>query len=232
MGHSLEWLFYMVKIPKIIKRLFFNQIWNIPNTENAVYLTFDDGPNPEITEKVLEILSKHQIKATFFCIGDNVRKHPEIFKKIISENHAIGNHTFNHLKGWKTSTQTYIENTVLCEEELLKFQVSNSKSQSEHLKLDTGHSKLFRPPYGKITPWQSYKLRKLGYKIIMWDVLSKDYDVNLTPEICYENVIKNVTSGSIIVFHDSVKAQKNILNSLDKTIETLKSKGFNFEKIA
>ena len=208
----------MVKIPKIIKRIFFNQIWNFPNTENTIYLTFDDGPTPEITGKILEILAKHNIKATFFCIGDNVRKYPEILQKIISEKHSIGNHTFNHLKGWKTSTENYIENTILCEEELLKFEIKNTK--------------LFRPPYGRITPWQSYKLRKIGYKIIMWDVLSKDYDITLNPEICYENVINNVASGSIIVFHDSVKAQKNIFNSLDKTIETLKSKGFNFEKIA
>lgn len=211
--------FNMIKIPKIIKQLFFNQIWSFPNTDNTVYLTFDDGPTPEITEKVLEILEKHNIKATFFCIGDNVRKHPEIVQKILSKQHSIGNHTYSHLKGWKTSTKTYINNTEACELKLNSlFNISNSK--------------LFRPPYGKITPLQSYKLRKLGYKIIMWDVLSKDYDVNLSPETCYENVVNNVTSGSIIVFHDSVKAQKNILNSLDQTIETLKSKGFNFEKIA
>lgn len=216
---SLNGFFYMVKIPKIIKQLFFNQIWSFPNTDNTVYLTFDDGPTPEITEKVLEILEKHQIKATFFCIGDNVRKHPEIVLKVLSKQHSIGNHTYSHLKGWKTSTKNYINNTEACEIKLNSlFNISNSK--------------LFRPPYGKITPWQSYKLRKLGYKIIMWDVLSKDYDVNLSPETCFENVVNNVTSGSIIVFHDSVKAQKNILNSLDKTIETLKSKGFNFEKIA
>lgn len=209
----------MTKIPKILKLLFFNQVWNLPNTDNKVYLTFDDGPTPEITEKVLEILERHHIKATFFCIGDNVRKYPEIVQKIISKHHSIGNHTYSHLKGWKTSTKTYISNTEACEIKLNSlFKIRNSK--------------LFRPPYGKITPWQSYKLRKLGYKIIMWDVLSKDYDATLSPENCYENVVKNVTSGSIIVFHDSVKAQKNVLNSVEKTIEALKSKGFNFEKIA
>ncbi len=209
----------MTKIPKILKLLFFNQVWNIPNADNTIYLTFDDGPTPEITVQVLEILEKHHIKATFFCIGDNVRKYPEIVQKIISKEHSVGNHTYSHLKGWKTPTKTYISNTEACEIKLNSlFKIHNSK--------------LFRPPYGKITPWQSYKLRKLGYKIIMWDVLSKDYDVSLSPETCYENVINNVTSGSIIVFHDSVKAQKNVLNSLDKTISTLKSKGFNFEKIA
>jgi peptidoglycan/xylan/chitin deacetylase (PgdA/CDA1 family) len=211
--------FFMIKVPKIIKLLFFNQVWNIPNTENTIYLTFDDGPTPEITERVLEILDNHHIKATFFCIGDNVRKHSEIVQKIISKQHSVGNHTYSHLKGWKTPTKTYISNTEACEIKLNSlFKIRNSK--------------LFRPPYGKITPWQSYKLRTLGYKIIMWDVLSKDYDASISAEKCYENVIKNVSSGSIIVFHDSHKAKENVLNSLEKTIETLKRKGFKFEKIA
>lgn len=211
--------FFMIKVPKIIKHLFFNQVWDIPNSENTIYLTFDDGPTPEITERVLEILDKHQIKATFFCIGDNVRKHPEIVQKILSKQHSVGNHTYSHLKGWKTPTKIYISNTEACRMKLnSQFTIQNSQ--------------IFRPPYGKITPWQSYKLRKLGYKIIMWDVLSKDYDANISAEKCYENVIQNVSSGSIIVFHDSNKAKENVLNSLEKTIETLKSKGFNFEKIA
>lgn len=209
----------MIKVPKIIKLLFFNQVWDIPNSENTIYLTFDDGPTPEITERVLEILDKHQIKATFFCIGDNVRKHPEIVQKILSKQHSVGNHTYSHLKGWRTPTKTYINNTEACRMKLnSQFAIQNSQ--------------IFRPPYGKITPWQSFKLRKLGYKIIMWDVLSKDYAASISAEMCYENVIKNVSSGSIIVFHDSNKAKENVLNSLEKTIETLKSKGFNFEKIA
>jgi peptidoglycan/xylan/chitin deacetylase (PgdA/CDA1 family) len=211
--------FFMIKVPKIIKLLFFNQVWDIPNSVNTIYLTFDDGPTPEITERVLEILDKHHIKATFFCIGDNVRKHPEIVQKILSKQHSVGNHTYSHLKGWKTPTKTYISNSEACEIKLNSlFKIRNSK--------------LFRPPYGKITPWQSYKLRKLGYKIIMWDVLSKDYDASISAEKCYENVIQNVFSGSIIVFHDSNKAKENVLNSLEKTIETLKSKEFKFEKIA
>lgn len=211
--------FFMIKIPKIIKLLFFNQVWDIPNSVNTIYLTFDDGPTPEITERVLEILDKHHIKATFFCIGDNVRKHPEIVQKILSKQHSVGNHTYSHLKGWKTPTKIYISNTEACRMKLnSQFTIQNSQ--------------IFRPPYGKITPWQSFKLRKLGYKIIMWDVLSKDYDASISVEKCYENVIQNVSSGSIIVFHDSNKAKVNILNSLEKTIETLKSKGFKFEKIA
>ncbi len=209
----------MIKVPKIIKHLFFNQVWDIPNSENTIYLTFDDGPTPEITERVLEILDKHQIKATFFCIGDNVRKYPEIVQKILSKQHSVGNHTYSHLKGWKTPTKTYISNTEACRMKLnSQFTIQNSQ--------------IFRPPYGKITPWQSFKLRKLGYKIIMWDVLSKDYDTSISAEKCYENVIQNVSSGSIVVFHDSNKAKENMFNSLEKTIETLKIKGFNFEKIA
>ena len=209
----------MIKVPKIIKHLFFNQVWDIPNSENTIYLTFDDGPTPEITERVLKILDKHQIKATFFCIGDNVRKYPEIVQKILSKQHSVGNHTYSHLKGWKTPTKAYISNTEACRMKLnSQFTIQNSQ--------------IFRPPYGKITPWQSFKLRKLGYKIIMWDVLSKDYDTSISAEKCYENVIQNVSSGSIVVFHDSNKAKENMFNSLEKTIETLKIKGFNFEKIA
>lgn len=206
----------MIKVPKIIKLLFFNQVWDIPNSENTIYLTFDDGPTPEITERVLEILDKHQIKATFFCIGDNVRKHPEIVQKILSKQHSVGNHTYSHLKGWRTPTKTYINNTEACRMKLnSQFTIQNSQ--------------IFRPPYGKITPWQSFKLRKLGYKIIMWDVLSKDYDASISAEKCYENVLKNVSSGSIIVFHDSKKAFRNLEYTLPKTLEFLKGNGFSFD---
>jgi peptidoglycan/xylan/chitin deacetylase (PgdA/CDA1 family) len=206
----------MVKVPKIIKKLFFNQIWEIPNKENKIYLTFDDGPTPKVTECVLDILEKENIKATFFCIGNNIEKHPEIFKRILKEGHSIGNHTFNHLKGWKTATKNYIENVDLCENEINK--------------LASISYKLFRPPYGKISLIQSKLLRKKGFKIIMWDVLSKDYDQTISPEKCFEN-IKTITSGSIVVFHDSLKAQKNLEYSLPKAIKFLKEKGFTFETI-
>ncbi|MFC4739306.1 polysaccharide deacetylase family protein [Flavobacterium ponti] len=206
----------MVKVPKIIKKLFFNQVWEIPNKENKIYLTFDDGPTPKVTEWVLDILEKENIKATFFCIGNNIEKHPEIFKRILKEGHSIGNHTFNHLKGWKTATKNYIENVDLCENEINK--------------LASISYKLFRPPYGKISLIQSIQLRKKGFKIIMWDVLSKDYDQTISPEKCFEN-IKITTSGSIVVFHDSLKAQKNLEYSLPKAIKFLKEKGFTFETI-
>ncbi|MFV8341793.1 polysaccharide deacetylase family protein [Flavobacterium sp. XS2P39] len=207
--------FYWIKTNQIIKQIFSNFIWDIPNTENKVYLTFDDGPIPEITEWVLEELRKHNSKATFFCIGDNINKHPELFKKVISEGHAIGNHTYKHLNGWKTATQDYLVNTELCQEMIYKHsEVSNLKP------------KLFRPPYGKIKTSQSKQIRKLGYQIIMWDVLSADFDQNLSKEACLENVLSNVKSGSIIVFHDSIKAFKNLEYALPRTLAYLNENNF------
>lgn len=200
-----------------IKKLFSNYVWDIPNNGNKVYLTFDDGPTPEITEWTLNLLKEYNAKATFFCIGDNIRKYPEIFQKVIGDGHSIGNHTYNHLNGWKTATDYYIENAKLYE--------------TEHCKLKTENCQLFRPPYGKIKPSQSKTLRKLGYKIIMWDVISYDFDATISKEQCLENVLKNVQSGSIIVFHDSKKAFQNLEYVLPRTLEFLKEKGFVFEKI-
>ncbi len=207
---------YWIKTNALIKKIFSNYVWEVSNTENKIYLTFDDGPIPEITEWVLEELKKHDAKATFFCIGHNIEKHPEIFEKVIKDGHSVGNHTFNHRNGWKTSTEEYLENTKLCEASL-----SNLQSKIHHLK-----SKLFRPPYGKIKASQSKKLRQLGYKIIMWDVLSADYDTAITPEKCLENVLQNARSGSIIVFHDSVKAFPNLEYTLPKALKYWKEKGF------
>jgi peptidoglycan/xylan/chitin deacetylase (PgdA/CDA1 family) len=206
-----------VKIHWIFKKLFSNYVWDIPNSENKVYLTFDDGPTLEITEWTLNQLKEYNAKATFFCIGDNVRKFPKIFQKVINEGHSIGNHTFNHLNGWETSTSDYIENVKLYE--------------IEHNKLNTEHCQLFRPPYGKIKPSQSKILRKLGYKIMMWDIISYDFDAKISKEQCLENVLKNVKTGSIIVFHDSKKAFKNLEYVLPRTLEFLKKKGYVCEKI-
>lgn len=206
--------FYWIKTNRIIKKIFLNYIWDIPNTRDKIYLTFDDGPIPEITEWVLEELKKHNVKATFFCIGDNINKHPEIFKKVVDQGHVIGNHTFNHPNGWKTTTQAYIENTKRCEESIKKSKIFNLKS------------KIFRPPYGKLKPSQSKEIRKLGYKIIMWDVLSADFDQSISKEDCLENVISNIRSGSIIVFHDSIKSFKNLEYVLPKTLDYLKEKNF------
>ncbi len=208
---------FWVKTHYFIKNIFPNYIWNIPNDENKVFLTFDDGPTPSITEWTLDQLKKYNVKATFFCIGNNIEKNPEIFQKIIEEKHAIGNHTFNHLKGWKTKNEDYIENVKLCQSQIL-----NHKSQTPNL---------FRPPYGKIKLSQSKELRKLGYKIIMWDVISYDFDKNISKEKCLANVLNSIKSGSIIVFHDSIKAEQNLKYVLPKTLAFLKEKGFMCAKI-
>lgn len=209
--------FNWVKTNKFIKKIFNNLVWDIPNSENKIYLTFDDGPVPEVTEWVLDLLKSEEIKATFFCIGDNIKKYPEVYKKILAEGHQTGNHTFNHLNGWKTENRNYIENLKLC-----KF---------EHLKLNTEHFLLFRPPYGKIKPSQSKLIRQLGYKIIMWDILSYDFNKSISAEKCLKNVISNTEQGSIIVFHDSVKAEKKLKYALPKAIQILKAKGFVFDVI-
>ena len=212
-------MFYWIKTNRFVKKLFGSYVWDIPNTENKIYLTFDDGPTPEITEWVLQELEKYNAKATFFCIGNNIEKYPEIFKKVINQGHSIGNHTFDHLNGWKTSTVEYLKNTFLCEEQILESKIYNIQS------------KIFRPPYGKIKSSQANKLRQLGYKIIMWDVLSADFDASISKEKCLENATKSVTSGSIIVFHDSVKAFSHLEFTLPKALKYFKEKGFIFEKL-
>lgn len=209
--------FFWTKTPFLIQKLFSNYFWTIPNTENGIYLTFDDGPIPDVTEWVLDILKEETIKATFFCIGDNIRKHPHIFKRILDEGHTVGNHTFNHLNGWKTNNTKYFDNIELFE--------------NEHLKNTKTKSKLFRPPYGKIKPSQANILRKKGYKIIMWDIISYDFNEKIKKEECLENIIKKCTSGSIIVFHDSLKAEKNLKFVLPRVIQILKKKGYAFKPI-
>ena len=207
------------KTNRLVKWLFPNYIWTIPNQQNKIYLTFDDGPTPEITDWVLNELKKYNVKVTFFCIGDNVKKYPTIFEDLIKQGHSIGNHSFNHLDGFKTPTNLYLQNIELCEKEFQKK--SNFISDN----------KIFRPPFGKITPFQSHKLRSLDYKIIMWDVISYDFDQNFSKENCLKKVLNNTTSGSIIVFHDSVKAFENLQYVLPKALELFSKKGFVFENI-
>jgi peptidoglycan/xylan/chitin deacetylase (PgdA/CDA1 family) len=229
--------FTWVKTHRLIKTIFSNYVWDIPNSENRVYLTFDDGPTPEITEWTLSQLKNHNAKATFFCIGDNVRKYPEIVQKVIDEGHSIGNHTFNHLNGWKTATDDYVKNVELCYNQKAEGRRQkaegnlHSEEENLHSKICVLPTEFFRPPYGKIKPSQSKVLRKLGYRIIMWDIISYDFDANVSEIKCLENVLNNVQSGSIIVFHDSKKAYKNLEYALPQTLEFLKERGFICEKL-
>lgn len=205
-----KWLHLNVQLPDWFTGMFPEAFWQIPTEEKVVYLTFDDGPIPGVTSKVLQILKENQIKATFFCVGENVDKYPEIFNQIIEEGHLVGNHTYNHIKGFKCSNSIYFENI----EKANKIIKSN----------------LFRPPYGLLKNSQ-FNILKLKYKIIMWDVISCDYDSKLTPEDCFTNVINFVRNGSIITFHDSFKAEKNVLSALPKVIEYLKEQGYSFRRI-
>ncbi|WGD35464.1 polysaccharide deacetylase family protein [Olleya sp. YS] len=212
---------FPVKTPKIIQRLFSKYIWKKASSSKTIYLTFDDGPTPKITQWTLDILKQYQAKATFFCIGQNIKKHPDIFKSIVEDKHTVGNHTFNHLKGWKTNTKTYIDNTDITQT-LIDSKIKNRKSEIKHL---------FRPPFGKIKRKQAKILINKGYKIVMWSVISYDWEQKLSPEQCLKNVLKHTTSGSIVVFHDSVKASRNMQFALPKVLEHFSQKGYQFKAL-
>jgi peptidoglycan/xylan/chitin deacetylase (PgdA/CDA1 family) len=213
-----------VKIPKVIKKLFSNFIWSIDTEEKTLYLTFDDGPTSEITEWVLDCLKAYNAKATFFCIGKNIEKHPSLFKHIIDDGHAIGNHTNNHIKGWKTSVKNYFEDVTDAQSTIdsQKSKTSTKKSQCRTL---------FRPPYGRIKPKQAKLLLVEGYQLVMWTVLSLDWDKNVSPIQCSDNVINNSKPGSIIVFHDSKKASRNMMYALPKVLDYFSKKGYSFKRI-
>ncbi|MGR3809053.1 polysaccharide deacetylase family protein [Jiulongibacter sp. NS-SX5] len=199
------------RTPKVLQWLYPTLQWQ---KGRKVYLTFDDGPVPEVTEFVLETLAKFDIKATFFCIGDNVKKHPEVFQKVLQAGHSIGNHTMHHLYGWQTKTQDYLEDIAKCEEQL-----------KPHLQ----SKKLFRPPYGRIKRAAIKKLKE-EYEIIMWTTLSQDYDQRISPTKCLKETIKATKPGSIVVFHDSQKAFKNLQYVLPRYLEELKGQ-FEFDKL-
>ncbi|MFD2286125.1 polysaccharide deacetylase family protein [Pedobacter petrophilus] len=215
---------YLIKSPLLLKWYYPSLLWNKSRTEKVIYLTFDDGPIPNVTDFVLKTLKAFSAKATFFCIGDNIVKHPDVYAQVINDGHAIGNHTFNHLKGWKTDDETYIQNTLKCQ----------ALTQSN----------LFRPPYGRIKKSQIKSLKSLvvspdsrlktqnsQLNIIMWDVLSGDFDINLSPEKCYQNVIKHTENGSIIVFHDSLKAFDRLAYALPRVLKYFADKGFTFSTL-
>jgi peptidoglycan/xylan/chitin deacetylase (PgdA/CDA1 family) len=181
--------------------------WRRDTSSKVIYLTFDDGPVPEVTPLVLDLLDKFNLKATFFCVGDNVQKYPELYKEILRRGHKTGNHTFNHLKGFNVSTDEY---------------VANVEKASEYIDSD-----LFRPPYGRIKRKQR-KILELEYEIIMWDLLTFDYNHKLEKETIFKRVKRQSRNGSIVVFHDSIKAKNNMLSVLPLAIEFWNSHGYTF----
>ncbi len=199
----------IVTVPRFIERIFPTLVWRLPADDKPVYLTFDDGPIPEVTPWVLDELDKFNVKATFFCVGDNVAKHPKEYRMVIERGHCIGNHTYNHLQGIKTNSTKYLKNIEKAGEVI--------------------DSKLFRPPHGLMRRKQLRTLvSENKYRIIMWHVLSCDYDCSLKPSKCLSNVVDNVENGSIIVFHDSLKAEKNMRYALPRVLENLSNRGFGF----
>lgn len=196
------------QLPTVYRKIFPGTVWRLPREEKTVFLTFDDGPIPEVTEFVLDTLRERNIKATFFCVGDNVRKHPDLFRKVMEEGHLVGNHTFNHLQGLYTTSRRYIRNVEKADE-LIK-------------------SPLFRPPHGILRYTQFITLRR-KFKIVFWDVVTRDYNRKLSGEDVLGIVRKYTRNGSIIVFHDSLKAEKNIRYALPRAIDYLMSEGYKFE---
>ena len=202
---------YLVKTPSLLKPLAKDLLWHVPATQREVYFTFDDGPTPGVTEAALDLLRSFDAKATFFCLGKNVEANPELYARISAEGHAIGNHTFDHPDGWKTNQFAYLRNVLLAKKSI--------------------QSALFRPPYGRITPAQVTALKN-QFRLVMWDVLSADFDSANSPQQCYQNVVENVTPGSIVVFHDSLKAQANMEYALERSLEQLSSEGYIFRALS
>lgn len=215
----------MVKPSKFFRMFYPSLLWHMPKTgRKTVYLTFDDGPHPLITPLVLDILKRYDAKATFFCLGENVKQYPATFEMIKNEGHAVGSHTFNHENGWKTKNDDYIKS----------FNGAN----------ELIHSNLFRPPYGKIKYSQIKKLKTLNLntdstlytfnsklKIVAWTVIAYDFDRALSQRQVYKNVIRNANDGAIVTFHDSLKAYSNMITALPKVLEYYKSRGFEFKSI-
>jgi peptidoglycan/xylan/chitin deacetylase (PgdA/CDA1 family) len=206
-------MFYLVKTPWLIKKIIYPKyIWQLPATEKKIYLTFDDGPHPVATNFVLDVLDRFSAKATFFCIGKNVLAHPGIYKSILSRGHTTGNHTHNHLNGWKVKDEVYLSNILLARQHI--------------------HSNLFRPPYGRISGYQAKQvIEKMNFKLVMWSVLSGDFDRKLSPDDCFRNVVGAVAPGAVIVFHDSEKSYPTLRDALPKALERLTEMGYQFEKI-
>ena len=201
---------FIEQLPIWVRGIYRNITWRKSSREKIIYLTFDDGPIPEVTPWVLDILDHYKIKATFFCVGDNVRKHPEVYQEILRRGHRTGNHTYNHIRGLLTNTDEYLANVERADTYI--------------------DSDLFRPPHGDMKFRQLRQLRK-KYQIIQWDVISRDYNKKLKKEKVLDIVLKYARNGSIIVFHDSLKAENNMKYAMPKAIEVLLERGYEFRTL-
>ncbi len=199
---------YVVKTPLALRWLYPSLLWHKPRQDKRIFLTFDDGPIPDVTPWVLNTLKSYGVQATFFCVGANIEKNPDIFRRIVDEGHCVANHTHNHLKGWHHTVEAYLQNVDSCERL-------------------TG-TRLFRPPYGRGTRAQYRALAALGYQIVMWDVLSGDFDLKLTPEKCLKAVLRHTENGSIVVFHDNVKAVPRLYYALPRALAHWLEEGYTF----
>lgn len=207
-------MLYFIKTPKFIQSFYKEYVWHVNTDKKEIFLTFDDGPTEIVTEFVINTLEKYQAKATFFCIGKNIKRYPTIYKRLIEKGHSIGSHTQNHENGWKTENTRYLQSVKDWETENISV---NKKI------------KLFRPPYGKIKKTQAKKIIQRGYKIIMWTILSGDFDTSISKEKCLQNVIKNTQMGDVLVFHDSKKAFEKLKYTLPKVLAYFSKKGYAFK---
>ena len=196
-----------IQFPDVLRPFLGKLLWRKNPSEKVIYLTFDDGPVPEVTPLVLDLLDEYNLKATFFCVGENVEKYPDVYKEVLKRGHKTGNHTYNHLKGIAVSTNEYVTN------------VEKAATQID--------SKLFRPPYGRIKNSQKKALLE-DYEIVMWDIITRDYDSRLSPVSIMQNIKRYSRNGSLVVFHDSIKAERNMLTVLPLAIEYWNSKGYRF----
>lgn len=208
-------MFYLFKTPHLVQKFFSSYLWKKDTLQKSIYLTFDDGPTPEVTVWILKTLKEYKAKASFFCIGKNIEANPNLMENIQKEGHTIGNHTYSHLNGWKTSFKSYTADVLKAKQRL-----------NEYIGIEK--ELFFRPAYGKITKKQANRLQKEGYTIVMWDVLSGDFDTNLAPDKSLQIVLKHLKPGSILVFHDSVKAKETLEFVLPKTLAFCKKEGYDF----
>ena len=201
---------YLVRTPQTIQTLFPSFLWRVPTARKELYLTFDDGPIPEITPWVLEQLAEFDASATFFCVGENIKRFPTILDQVHSQGHVSANHTYNHLSGWSTERVPYLQNVQQC--------------------APLVQTDMFRPPYGRLRPKQAQYLMR-HFKVVMWDVLSADFDTRISPEQCLNNVLLNAQPGSIVVLHDSLKAERNLNYALPRILDHFANLGYTFKNL-